>query len=204
MIETHEQYLDAKKSFVELDQDPFASEDAVGDLARAILAYEEQVLGVKPMFRIDSEEALRWYVEKLTDAESKKARIMSQAAAICRDIDRQAEGLRYRFEHEAMSFARTLLSGNRKSVKFLEGTVQFRKTPARVSVEDAQTLLEELPEDLRAAVSEEKVNATALNRLLKVEGGKAYRTDTGEEVAVNGMRVTPEGEAFSVKAGKEA
>jgi len=203
MIETHEQYLKAKADFHLHNGDPFGDEDVVGDLARAILAYEQDVLGIKPTFRIDSEDALRWYVGKITDAESKKARIMAQAAAMCRDVERQAEGLRFRFEGEAMTFARTLLDGKRNSVKFLEGTVQFRKTAARVSVEDAETLLQELPDDLRAEVREEKVNAAVLNRLVKVIEGRAYRVDTGEEVAVNGMKVTPEGETFSVKAGKE-
>ncbi|TDE87393.1 host-nuclease inhibitor Gam family protein [Deinococcus sp. S9] len=200
-IETHEQYLAAKQRFHELDQQADASPEELSDLASAILAYEEEVIGVKPAFEVRDLDTLSWYVEKQSDLASKIKRIEAQAAAMIRDVQREIDGLEYRFGHQAERVLRENLTGKKKSLKFLQGTIGLRKTPGRVKFEGD---IRDLP--LAVAMRDvviTKVDQTKLNREIKVVGDKAYLLETGEEIGFPGLTVTPEGEKVFVKAGQE-
>ena len=204
MIETHEQYIQAKEQFHALNTfGPLTTEieSEMEGLAEDILTYERDVLGIRDAFQINSLSALEWYIGKIADRESLKKRIQAQADAMIADVDREIAGLTWRFGDQAEVFLRAQLTGKKKSLKTLRGTIGLRKTPARVSVQDPVALLAELPDDLREQVAVTKPDTTILNRLIKVIDGKAYRADTGEEVAASGLVVKPESEKLYVKSG---
>lgn len=201
MIDTHEQYLAAKQSFYELNRDPFADTADMDAVCEQIMTYEREVLGLKPAFQVDSEDTLRWYIGRVTDAQSKQARIQAQADAMKADLQREIDGLEFRFGEQAARVARTLLDGKKKSVKFLEGTAQFRKVPGRVSADgDISSFLSE---ELRSRLYVSRLDSAELNRVFKVVGEAVYDAESGEQVTIPGLNVKPEGETFSIKAGKE-
>lgn len=208
-IETHEQYVQAVEQLrarraalrSEHPEREYVVDQEGYDLGEAIAAYERDVLGIKEAFCINSESRLEWYIAKLTEGQSKKARIMAQAAAMCKDIDRELEGLRYRFADQAEAHLRTQLTGRRKSLKTLHGTIGLRKTPGRVSFEG--DMMTDLPDELYDRVVVTGVDSAALNRLIKVQGDSAYLAETGERVDFGGLKVKAESETLYVKAGAE-
>lgn len=204
-IQNHDEYLAAARRLNEIWGAGLTNAES-DELIDRLKEYETEVLHMDTpeAFAIDTEERLEWFVGKVADLESKRKRVLSQAAAMVKDIDNQLAGIKFRYGQQAEDTLRSLLNGRSKSRKFLTGTVGVRKTPARVSVQDHATLYAELPEDLRDEVSVHKIDPTILNRMVKVVDGHAYRTDTGEDVTVNGLKVVDPGEAFYVKTGDES
>ena len=152
----------------------------------------------KPAFRIDNEQAANWYVRKIANIESEKARVTMQAAQIVRQLETDAEGLRGLHEADLQEWTRQELAkkGNRrKSLVLLQGTAQFRTVPAGVKISDANAALayavSSLPEAVgtRPTLDMEKYRKAAQNAL-----------QNGE--LLPGIEKTPEREAFSVKFGK--
>lgn len=201
MIETHAQYVAMQQQFNAIVDAPETdtSAGALAELSAALTAYEHDVLGVREAFQVDDEDKLSWYTGKIADLESKKKRIQAQADAMIADCQREIDGLEWRFGEQAQRVLRGLLKGKRKSVKFLTGTIGLRKTAGRVSFEGESYAT--LPAELHDKVVVEKVDSAALNRLIKVVDGRAYRVDTGEEVEADGLVVKPESEKLYVKAG---
>lgn len=204
-IETHEQYLAAKNRFYVLDHTAGLSDDGYAemhDLATSILDYERDVLGIVPEFRVRDSESLEWYIGKIADLESKKKRIQAQADAMIKDIDRNLAGLEFRFGDQAERVLRDQLTGKRKSLKTLHGTIGLRKTPGRVGFGGPlERLAEQLGDEFAHTVT--KVDSAALNKAIKVVGGTAYFVDGGEEVQIEGLEIKPEGEKLYIKAGSE-
>ena len=152
----------------------------------------------KPEFHIDSEEAANWLLRRLATIESEKQRVTMQAAQIVKQLEADAEGLRYIYEAELIEWTRQELAkkGNRrKSLALLQGTAQFRTVPAGVKISDANAALayavSSLPEAVgtRPTLDMEKYRKAAQNAL-----------QNGE--LLPGIEQTPEREAFSVKFGK--
>lgn len=202
-IETHEQYVAMQEQFAAIASNPetATSVDALAEISAALTAYEREVLGCQPTFQVDNEDTLSWYVGKIADLESKKKRIQAQADAMIADCQREIDGLQWRFGDQVEGVLRSLLTGRKKSVKFLTGTIGLRKTAGRVSFEGESYAA--LPAELHDKVVVEKVDSTALNRMVKVVDGKAYLTETGEELSVPGLIIKPESEKLYVKVGQE-
>lgn len=203
-IQMLDRWFSADKNRTLDDIQPYTPE---GDALHRIDTYEaqqgEEMQRTTAFFQVDTMERLEWYVAKVAEKESLKKRIQAQADAMIADVEREIAGLQWRFGDQAEAFLRTQLTGKKKSLKTLRGTIGLRKTPGRVSVGDAEALLASLP-DTKNEFVVEKVDSTALNRFFKVVGNKAYRIDTGEEVAVPGLVIKPEGETLYVKsAGDE-
>ncbi|GAA5533864.1 hypothetical protein Dalu01_02272 [Deinococcus aluminii] len=174
----------------------------------AITAYEEDAglaEAPKPAFQITTPDHLAWYVGKKADLQSKAVRIKAQAAAMLRELEREEERLDARFAEQAEQVLRAQLSGRKKSVKFLTGTVGLRKVPGRVQVADEAALenaiLTQAP--FLDSVIVKKIDARLLNSLVKVEGDAAFLAEDGTVLALPGLQVTPGGEKFYVKAGNE-
>lgn len=206
---THQEYLDAiaflNQWFAadpERTIDDIQSYTPAGDALYRIQEYERvhEIEQPPVAFRIDTAERLAWYTGKLVEAEAKKKRIQAQADAMIADVDRDVRGLQWRYGEQAESMLRELLTQGRKgakSVKFLTGTITLKKTPGRVKFDGDLT---NIPFELYEHVVSKKVDATALNKLIKVVGNTAYDTSTGQELSFEGLSVTPEGEKIAVKA----
>ena len=98
----------------------------------------------EPRFAIDSEDKAEWAMHKRMDAVREVESLRAKRRAILDNLDRQirqAEGrvraLDYRFGEDLTAFARTRLSGKRRSWACPYGTVAFRRTKARWTWSDA-------------------------------------------------------------------
>jgi phage host-nuclease inhibitor protein Gam len=88
-------------------------------------------------FAITDLKTLEWYVDKQTSIEERQERIRTQATAMIADLEREAESLRFQFEHQAHAVLEAHLSTSKsrtKHVKFLTGSIGKRMTPARLTV----------------------------------------------------------------------
>jgi hypothetical protein len=88
-------------------------------------------------FAITDLNTLEWYVDKQTSIEERQERIRTQATAMIADLEREAESLRFQFEHQAHVVLEAHLSTSKsraKHVKFLTGSIGKRSTPARLTV----------------------------------------------------------------------
>lgn len=200
-IETYEQYEQAAQRINRLYSDGLSGTPEAQELAGALTTYEREVLGIE--HRDGWTFSLEWYVGKVADAEAKKARIQAQADAMIADEDRFIRSLQWRYGALAERALRESLKGRARSVKFLTGTISLRAVPARVSVTDQETLVQSLPTDLYLEVVETKVSSALLNKAVKVTGDHAYRADTGEQLSLEGLSVTPASEKVTVKIEKE-
>jgi hypothetical protein len=88
-------------------------------------------------FAITDLKTLEWYVDKQTSIEERQERIQSQAKAMIADLEREAESLRFQFEHQAHAVLEAHLNTSKsrvKHVKFLTGSIGKRSAPARLTV----------------------------------------------------------------------
>lgn len=92
----------------------------------------------KPDFRIDSESAAEWVLEKRADAESRIVALKAKRDAVLANIDREirhhegrVKALDYRFGAELEQFARTRLTGKRRTWACAYGSVAFKRQAAR-------------------------------------------------------------------------
>src|SRR5579862_2500466 len=104
-------------------------------------------------FLIDTDERAEWLLRKLANLEAEKARVQAQAEQIVKQLDADAERLRFLFGAQLEEFCRRKIEqagSRRKSVHFLQGSCCFRTVPASVKVTDSNAALcyaeENLPE----------------------------------------------------------
>lgn len=98
----------------------------------------------EPRFAIDSESAAEWVLEKRQDEESRIVALKAKREAILANLGREIKhhegrvrALDYRFAAELEAFARTRLSGKRRTWTCPYGSVAFRHTKARWTWSDA-------------------------------------------------------------------
>ncbi len=150
-------------------------------------------------FQIDSDRAAEWLLRKLANIEAEKARVTAQAAAIVKQLESDAEGLRFLYGSQLEAYCRAKIAqsgGRRKSVHFLQGSCAFRTVPAGLRVADMGAALQFAQERLPEAV---KVVQTLDMGAYREAAAKRLQ-ETGE--VLPGCEPTPEREAFSVKFGK--
>jgi hypothetical protein len=95
-------------------------------------------------FHITTDAAANWYLRKLANLEAEQRRIQQQAAAIVKQLEGDAERLRYLYEGELAEYVQqklTAAGSRRKSVHFLQGTAGFRTVPARLIVTDERAAI---------------------------------------------------------------
>src|SRR5579862_9491144 len=107
-------------------------------------------------FLIDSDERAEWLLRKLANLEAEKNRVQAQAEQILKQLESDAERLRFLFGAQLEEYCRRKLqaSGNRRrSIHFLQGSCCFRTVPASVKVTDSNAALcyaeENLPEAMQ-------------------------------------------------------
>jgi hypothetical protein len=146
-------------------------------------------------FHIDSDGAANWYLRKLANIEAEQRRVQAQAAAIVKQLENDAERLRYLYDAELEEYVREKLratGSRRKSVHFLQGTAGFRTVPASIRVADTPAALHYATEHLPDAVKTQTVLDSARYRRLVEETGEL----------LPGVEVTEAHEAFKVTFGK--
>lgn len=111
-------------------------------------------------FCIDSEERANWLLRKLANIESEKQRVQAQAAAICKQLEQDANGLRFLYSAQLEAFARQTLAAKgsrRRSLILLQGTCAFRAVPPSVKITDVSAALtyarQNAPEAIRTVES---------------------------------------------------
>lgn len=149
----------------------------------------------KPVFRIDSEDAANWYLRRLANIEAEKSRVQAQAALIVKQLDADAENLRFIYDADLQEWTRAELSrrGNRrKSLALLQGTACFRSVPPSLKISDPAAALAYALSCVPAAV-------TARPTL----DADKYRQAANEALQngeiLPGVETVPAREAFSVK-----
>ena len=151
-------------------------------------------------FHITTEDAANWYLRKLANFEAEKQRVQAQAAAIVKQLETDAEGLRYIYEGELIEWTRQELAkkGNRrKSLALLQGTAAFRTVPAGLKISDPAAALDFCRKNFPDAVK----TAETLDAAKYREWAEALQK-AGAEALPAGMETTPQREAFCVKFGK--
>ena len=148
-------------------------------------------------FRIDSENAANWYLRKLANIEAEKRRVTQQAAEILRQLDADAENLRFLYDADLQEWTRQELArkgGKRKSLALLQGTACFRSVSASLKISDPAAAL----------VHVIAIGADAIKRSIHLDAEK-YRAlaeaalKDGE--LLPGVETVPARESFSVKFG---
>jgi hypothetical protein len=147
-------------------------------------------------FHITDDVGANWYLRKLANLEAEQRRVQAQAAAIVKQLEADAERLRYLYEAELQEYVRQKLASagsRRKSVHFLQGAAGFRTVPAAICVTDTLAALDYATLCLLGAVKTQQVLDMARYRK-QVE-------ETGE--LLPRVEVTEAYETFKVTFGKE-
>lgn len=141
-------------------------------------------------------------IDRLASFDERQRRIRAQAEAMCKDIDRQRQGVLYKHETALREWTARKLRGKSRSVKRLVGSIGFRTVPGRMTVHalDYDRALAWAKANLPEAVKE----TVDLKAVKPVED---YHPDTGEV----GLRPPapcfqwqPERESFFVKGSRTA
>jgi phage host-nuclease inhibitor protein Gam len=170
---------------------------------------EEQGLGIQQEegFQIDSMDQANYFARKLREVRAEKseaeAAAKQQIEAYKERVDRWLSSIVSPIEYEEErilalleNFAETKLSGSSKrSLKLIEGTLQFRKQQPKYDYND-EVLLDHAQAVLPSYVkTKPSVDKAELKKALKVKSGKAY---IGDKV-VPGITITELPDKFDVK-----
>ena len=154
----------------------------------------------REQFHIDSDQAAEWFLRKLANIETEKARITAQAAEMVRQLDCDAQRLRHFYEGELLDYARRKLAvqGNRRrSLTFFQGTVAFRTVAPSVKVSNPAAALVYAQENGLPAVK----TVVTLDAAAYRAAADAHMQETGE--LLPGLETTPEHETHRFTFGKE-
>lgn len=143
-------------------------------------------------FHITDESSANWYLCQLGNIEAEKSRITAQCQKRLAELDTDANGLKFLYDHELQAFVKAELvrMGNRrKSLTLLQGTASFRHVAASVKVSDPNAALiyakaNELPvivtqERLDAEAYKKIANGTMLPGMDSTEARESFRVDFG-------------------------
>lgn len=160
-------------------------------------------------FHVVDDESAEWVLEKLFDidseitAEQQKleraiAALKANSERITKAFEHRRTWLLRRFEEELRTWAAGEIEGSKKRhVQTMYGRLAFRKTQARVAVEDEDRAVEWAEQYRPDAVAiEKRVRVSMLPKdLLALDD---------ETLTDLGFRRVPEGETFTISTGLEA
>lgn len=152
----------------------------------------------KEQFVIDSDSSADWYLGKLADLETRKARVKYQAKRMAEQIDSDINALKYKFEEQLKEYCRQRTANSRrKSVSFFNGTASFRTVPAGLKIEDEDAFIQYalLSPKLESCV----VQKLVLDKRQANNYVKKLAEETGE--LCPGVVPVPSRESFSVSFG---
>lgn len=172
----------------------------------------------EPRFAIDSESAAEWVLEKRQDEEARIVALKAKREAILANLDREirhhegrVKALDYRFGPELEAFARTRLSGKRRTWTCPYGSVAFRKQAAKWRWADGgkERAIEWARQHKATAIKSEVREWVEFDAIKSVIDGHDLTTgDLYNEDAVEWIRdlarvveFVPEGEKVTISTG---
>lgn len=162
--------LDVRRQATTLDKRSSAAHVAEPPESAAELAAM-----VPERFSVRDRPSAEWLVRKLVEADAHVRRVKEQAEREVRRTERERDFLLMRFGRELEAWARKELAKHkgrqRKSLLLLSGTVGFRRTRAKLLVEDAARALAWAKKHCRGAiVVTERLSKTALTEHVTATG----------------------------------
>lgn len=150
-------------------------------------------------FCIDSQARAEWLLRKLANIEAEKARVTAQAADICKELETDRESLLFRYGLQLQQWAEEELKrrgGRKKTLRTLQGTLNFRHQGAGLRLYDADAALQHARSESLPVLKTTVSLDTAAYRTL----AEQRFAETG--VTLPGVETTPERENFSITFGK--
>lgn len=145
------------------------------------------------VFRVDSEGAAVWVVDKLLSYEERQARLNEQYLAMTDALKRDRERFERRFLGELQAWFEDQPKKG-KSLRLLTGTLAVRTVRGGPRVVDEAAVFEWAEVDLPDAIKTQTV------RKLDKDAVREHVRETGE--VVPGVELVPDRESFSVKGPK--
>lgn len=167
----------------EQNEEQYSGDATIEELFDVLAPYETA-------FAIDSEERANWYLSKLANIETERARVKAQAAVILAALDRREQSLKGRFDAQLADWARERLAGAKtKTLRLLQGTIAFRTVAGSLRLIDKEAAFvharTELPECI---ITREELDAAAYRKRAQ---------ETGE--VLPGIETVPGRESMSLK-----
>lgn len=162
---------------------------------------------VDDRFKVDTPEAADWALEVRSRIEGNILAIDERKRAVCRQLDamrndqiRRLSWWEWRFGSDLIGFARTLLKGKSRSVKFTWGSVSFRTTQGTTEILDMPAAVAFV-----RAWEPELVKVVETVGLKAIEAARRQAVDaTGEDESLPFVRSTGQQESVSISTGIEA
>ena len=158
----------------------------------------------KPQFTIDSESAAEWVLQKMTDEDIEIAALRTRMEVLAQNMttmikrrEQRRQWLETRFSADLEEYAMHNLPKGKKSWVCPYGKVQFRSSPAKLKVEDQETVLKWAKESQPQAVKvTESFLISEVPDMVKAELMADPITAT-----VMGFSVVPESETCTISTG---
>lgn len=168
----------------------------------------EVVDAVVPSFSISDESSAEWLMEKIQEMDAEIAAFKLREEAVVqnlttkrREVERRRDGLLYKYKGELENFAKSNLPTGKKTWTCPYGSVAFRATKARLSVENPDFAMVWAENNAPDAIqTERRFMVSKLDKGL-VESLMRYNSDTLKAIGFNRI---PEGEAVKIETIKEA
>lgn len=155
-----------------------------------------EIIEVKQEFHIDSDKAAEWLLRELANIEAEKNRISAQANAMIADLESSRKRLMQLYEQELTNYVQKRLEtagGKSKTVKFLQGTCQFRTVPGGLRLTNPDAAFKQAIDTGFENLFESKIT---LNSAAYREYAQARFEEDGE--IVPGMEIKPDEERFYI------
>ena len=151
---------------------------------------------VSTTFHITTDTAANWLLSKLATIDAEIQRVQAQAARIVKQLESDRESLLYLYQGELSAYVQAKIEANggrRRSIHFLQGTCQFRRVPAHVSLTD-----------LSSALSHAKETGLPTFRRVEKFDTEAYRAlaeakQDADGTLLPGCEMVPEQDKFSIR-----
>lgn len=160
-------------------------------------------------FQITDDASADWALEKIMNAEVRKAALEIKRRALLENLDaqikeeqRRIDGLHFRFDNELTNYAKGKLNGKTKTVKFTYGSVSFRTVKGGLRVVDAANALswakaKGFDHAIKLTESFQISQLTDLEREIAMDDIEAE----GIPASVMPFEVKPDAEAVTIKTG---
>lgn len=159
------------------------------------LTQDEATTQESTPFAITDEGSANWYLRRMATIAAEKIRIAAQAEKMIAELDADAQGLKFLYQHQLEAYTRAELAsrGNRrKTLHLLQGSCAFKTVPPSVRVGDPA-----------AAFAYAKENALPCIETTERLDNAEYKKLAGDAL-LPGMERTESYESFSVKFGGKA
>lgn len=174
-----------------LVKDPKTEEECRVIQAELLEPLPEQLPEKRPPYEIDSPQKAEFVVSLFRAVEDRQRCLDEQYEAMQRELADRQRYLEWRFFEQLRLFAENNLEGKSRSIKFLTGTIGFRKVAPRLEVESNERAIAWAEEN-------DPMRFLAYDPRLNLQVIKDEWT-AGKIKVPAGMTVIPEQDRFYVK-----